>query len=178
MKKEILKNIICIPETDKQKRFLLGKRGKSMLLAVGLNPSTADENKLDPTSRNIETIAKLNGCDGWLLINLCPLRTSNPKKLPQKINIKLIYENEKFIRDVIQKDRFNITKILFCWGNYLERRSYLKKQSINILNLLENEKPIIYCLGKTRLGNPFHPSPMAINRFLGGLSKLRLKKMY
>lgn len=178
MKKDILNKIICIPEMDKQKRFLLGKRGKSTLLAVGLNPSTADENELDPTSRNIETIAKLNGCDGWLIINLYPLRTSNPKKLPKRVNSKLTYENEKFIRNLIQNNGFNITKILFCWGNYLERRSYLKKQSINILNLLENEKPNIYCLGKTRLGNPFHPSPMAINRFLGGLGKLKLKKMY
>ena len=178
MKKDILNKIICVPETDKHKRFLLGKNGKSVLLAVGLNPSTANEYRLDPTSRNIETIAKLNGCDGWLIINLYPLRTSNPKKLPKRVNCKLIYENEKFISDLIQNNRFNVTKILFCWGNYLEKRSYLKKQSINILNLLENEEPIIYCLGKTRLGNPFHPSPMAINRFLGGLNKLKLKKMY
>ena len=46
------------------------------------------------------------------------------------------------------------------------------------MNLLENERQIIYCLGKTRLGNPLHPSPMVINRFLGGLGELKLKKMY
>jgi len=178
VKKDILKNIICIPEANKQKRFLLGKRGKSILLAVGLNPSTANENKLDPTSRNIETIAKLNGCDGWLLINLYPLRTSNPKNLPKRVNSKLAYENEAFIISLIQNTGFNIKKILFCWGNYLEKRPYLKKQSLNIMNLLENERQIIYCLGKTRLGNPFHPSPMVINRFLGGLGELKLKKMY
>ena len=59
MKKDILKNIICIPEANKQKRFLLGKRGKSILLAVGLNPSTADKN-VDPHQEY------LNNSNQWM----------------------------------------------------------------------------------------------------------------
>ena len=34
------------------------------MLAIGLNPSTANEDNLDPTSRNIQAIAQNNGCDG------------------------------------------------------------------------------------------------------------------
>ena len=45
--------IECIPNNDIQKRFLLVKSGKKELLAIGLNPSTADEITLDPTPRNI-----------------------------------------------------------------------------------------------------------------------------
>ena len=57
--------IICIPKNDSHKRFLLGQRGTRELLAIGLNPSTANEHKIDPTSRNIKIIANNNGCHGW-----------------------------------------------------------------------------------------------------------------
>ena len=38
------------------------------------------------------------------------------------------------------------------------------------MNLAKN-----HC-GLTRLGNPFHPAPMAVNRFLGGIKKIELKE--
>ena len=47
------------------------------MLAIGLNPSTANEDNLDPTSRNIQAIAQKNECDGWWLVNLYPKRTLN-----------------------------------------------------------------------------------------------------
>ena len=70
------KKIICRPINDNNKRFLLGKNGTVEMMAIGLNPSKANEGKLDPTSRNIEKIANNNGCNGWWLVNLYPLRTS------------------------------------------------------------------------------------------------------
>ena len=81
--------IICIPKNDSHKRFLLGQHGSSELLAIGLNPSTANEHKLDPTSRNIKTIAQNYDYDGWWLTNLYALRTPKPDLLPLKADIKL-----------------------------------------------------------------------------------------
>ena len=80
--------LICIPELDTTKRFLLGQHGKKELLAIGLNPSTANEQRLDPTSRNIKTIAQNNGFDGWWLTNLYPHRTPKPSELPKKDHLK------------------------------------------------------------------------------------------
>ena len=57
------KPIQCIPSNDAQKRFLLGKEGSNTLLVVALNPSTANEISLDPTSRNVEAIAEKFGFD-------------------------------------------------------------------------------------------------------------------
>ena len=54
---------ICIPKKDLNIRFLLGQKGNQNLVAIGLNPSNADENKLDPTSKNIKKIAEMNQCD-------------------------------------------------------------------------------------------------------------------
>ena len=75
---------ICLPENNPDLRYLLAKKGKNNLLVVGLNPSTADEANLDPTSKNIDRIARKNGYDGWLLVNLYPVRKSNPADLPLK----------------------------------------------------------------------------------------------
>ena len=45
---------VCIPKKDMNIRLLLGQKGNQNLVAIGLNPSKADENKLDPTSKNIK----------------------------------------------------------------------------------------------------------------------------
>ena len=93
--------LVCIPENDQRIRFLLGQHGKKELLAIGLNPSTANENKLDPTSRNIKTIAINNNYDGWWLTNLYALRTPKPHLLPLKADIKLGKENVDFIKKML-----------------------------------------------------------------------------
>ena len=62
----ISNEIICCPINDRRKRFLFGRSGNSELLVIGLNPSTANESSMDPTSKNIESIASQNGFDGWL----------------------------------------------------------------------------------------------------------------
>ena len=167
-------NIHCLPVDDLGKRFLLGKKGKSEMLAIGLNPSTANSVFLDPTSRNIETIANQNGCDGWWIVNLYPERTSIPKKLPKKPNNNLLLDNNRIIKEVINDPKYNLKIILFCWGNHIEHHLYLKNQVLDIFDLFYGSDFKFYCIGKTKLGNPFHPSPMAINSFLGGINGLKL----
>ncbi len=62
--------LICIPKKDTNKHFILGQKENHEMLAIGLNPSTSNEKKLDPTSRNIQSIALKNDYEGWWLINL------------------------------------------------------------------------------------------------------------
>ena len=170
----IFKKIICYPVKDRNKRFLLGKQGREELLAIGLNPSKANEQQLDPTSRNIEKIAKYNGCDGWWLINLYPKRTSKPSKLPINPDIGLTQKNLMFIKDLLQDPKFKIIKVLCCWGNHVDDHLYLKLQSVKILDYIKEYNLKLYCIGITKSGNPFHPSPMSVNRFLGGINRLKL----
>ena len=169
------KNIICYPVDDNNKRFLLGKNGSNEMLAIGLNPSTANEDNLDPTSRNIQAIAQNNGCDGWWLINLYSQRTPKPSNLPKKVNQVIAKENIDFIKELIHNDN-NISKILFCWGNHINDHSYLKKQADQIITTVKkiDLKPL--CLGKTLTGNPLHPAPMVVNRFFGGINNVVLEK--
>lgn len=169
-------NIICQPLNDKTKRFVLGKAGNKELLAIGLNPSTANEDKLDPTSRNIQTIASNNGCDGWWLVNLYPKRTSKPKNLPKKINKDLAKQNIEFLRELFNNDSYSISKVLCCWGNHIEDHKYLQNQAQKITRLVKESGYKSQCIGITQLGNPYHPAPMAVNRFLGGINNIKLKE--
>ena len=169
------KNIICNPPNDNNKRFLLGKKGRDEMLAIGLNPSTANEDNLDPTSRNIQAIAQNNGCDGWWLVNLYPKRTSKPSKLPKTVNQVIAKENVDFIKELL-KNGNNVSKILFCWGNHINDHAYLKKQADQIITFLKELDINPLCLGKTLTGNPLHPAPMVVNRFFGGVNNVSLQK--
>jgi len=168
-------NIICIPSDDDTQRFLLGKKGRDEMLAIGLNPSTANEDNLDPTSRNIQAIAQNNGCDGWWLVNLYPKRSSKPSKLPKTVNQVIAKENIDFIKELL-KNGNNVSKILFCWGNHINDHAYLKKQADQIITFLKELDINPLSLGKTLTGNPLHPAPMVVNRFFGGVNNVSLQK--
>lgn len=165
--------IECLPLNDSRKRFMLGVKGQASLLAVGLNPSIANENGLDPTSENIQAIAEKGNCDGWYLFNLYPERTSNPKNLPKKCNEELGERNIQFIEDFLRENN-NISKVLFCWGNDVDTRTYLRDYANRITELIQNHQIDTYCIGETKKRNPFHPSRQAVNIFLGGISNVKL----
>lgn len=168
-------HIICIPQNDSVKRFLLGKKGSAALLAIALNPSTANEEALDPTSRNIECLAKDNCCDSWYLVNLYPLRTPKPRELPAIEDADLSNQNLAFIQKLIQDPDYKISKVLLCWGNHVDRHPYLRALSLEITKIInESKKPSFY-MELTGAGHPYHPSPMPVNRFLGGIKNVKLK---
>lgn len=162
----------CLPNDDPKKRLVLGEYGKNNLLAVGLNPSTANSQKLDPTSKNIQRIAKSQKCDGWLLVNLYPYRTPNPSNLPQTSCKKMKHENLQAIEDLLW-DR-NISKVLYCWGNGIETRNYLPGEAQRIVTLITEHHIPQFCLGTTQKGHPYHPSPQVINRLFGGVENVIL----
>ena len=168
--------IICQPVNDTTKRFLLGIKGSTELLAIGLNPSTANEDKLDPTSRNIQSIATKNGCDGWWLVNLFPKRTSKPANLPKRNNTSLSDKNIAFINDLLHDENYNFSKVICCRGNHINDYPYLKVQAQKTTTLLAKSGHKCYCIGITSSGNPYHPAPMPVNRFLGGINNITLKE--
>lgn len=170
--------ILCIPKGDTKKRFLLGKNGHKNLLCVGLNPSTADEKGLDPTSRNIEVIAQKHGYDGWLLVNLYPQRASHPTDLASEKDEELFWQNLKLIDALIIKKQFVIPRVLLAWGNNIDSFSatYLKEAVYYLYKMLEKHV-LPYCaIGVTNAGHPYHPSPQPVNTQLGGIDKTELQE--
>lgn len=166
-------NYICSPTADIKKRFLLGVKGNRTLVAIGLNPSLANAYSLDPTAKNIQTLAKQNQCNGWFLLNLYPERTPKPNHLPKRPIKTLLEENLNFILEFLEKEQ-SIDKIVFCWGNYVHQLDYLKQCSNHIIEKVKQQKRIPYCLGITQQNQPMHPSPLVVNRFFGGIHKVFL----
>ncbi len=54
---------------DDRLRFTLGRHGSKMLYVVGLNPSTATQEKSDTTVAKVEEVARRTGYAGFVMLN-------------------------------------------------------------------------------------------------------------
>jgi hypothetical protein len=104
-------------------RFVLGSGGKRPLFVIGLNPSTADELKPDRTISKVIEYARKNRFDGFIMLNLYPQRTTDPKELHESLKEKRHNSNVMAISIIIREYR-NIS-IVAAWGNNIESRPYL-----------------------------------------------------
>ena len=138
---------------DDKVRFILGEVGTNTIICFGINPSTANDIKDDPTISKIRKIASENNCDGWIMLNLYPQRATNPNDMHIKAADDLTVKNYEVIRSV-----FNIYSnalTLASWGNAIEKRKYLKDCLKEILAIDPDRKWV--CRGKlTVKGNPRH----------------------
>ena len=138
---------------DDTERFILGESGANPIICFGINPSTANDIKYDPTILKIRKIASENNCDSWVMLNLYPQRATNPNDMHEKADNDLKITNYEVIRSV-----FNIypnALTLASWGNAIEKRKYLKDCLKEILAIAPDRKWV--CRGKlTVKGNPRH----------------------
>ena len=138
---------------DDTERFILGESGANPIICFGINPSTANDIKYDPTILKIRKIASENNCDSWVMLNLYPQRATNPNDMHEKADNDLKIKNYEVIRSV-----FNIypnALTLASWGNAIEKRKYLKDCLKEILAIAPDRKWV--CRGKlTVKGNPRH----------------------
>lgn len=160
-----MENLICIPQNDSEKRFILAKPGLNNLICIGLNPSTANENKLDATSRNIERIANQNGFDGWILMNLYPQRTTYPIDLHKTKDKAQFNQNINSIDAYFAKNLNTSKNVLLAWGNLITSMEdeYLQESAFFIFERLKKYNPTYWCIGLTNLGHPIHPAPQSLN---------------
>ena len=138
---------------DDTERFILGESGENPIICFGINPSTANDIKYDPTILKIRKIASENNCDSWVMLNLYPQRATNPNDMHIEADNDLKIKNYEVIRSV-----FNIypnALTLASWGNAIEKRKYLKDCLKEILAIAPDRKWV--CRGKlTVKGNPRH----------------------
>lgn len=170
--------LLCHPENDPNLRYLLAKKGENNLLVVGLNPSTATAENLDPTSRNIDLIARDHGYDGWVLVNLYPVRRPNPADLPIKEEKEIYWYNIHLIKYLLDRDQFRVKDVWLAWGDAVDsfNHPYLKQAAGYLYRKLLVHDLNYYSIGRTRKANPRHPSPQSINCHLGGREEAELLK--
>ena len=145
---------------DDKVRFILGEVGTNTIICFGINPSTANDIKDDPTISKIRKVASENNCDGCIMLNLYPQRATNPNDMHLKADRKLILKNCYVIRSVFNAYPNALT--LAAWGNAIEKRKYLKECLKEIVAVDSDRKWM--CRGKlTVKGNPRHQLYVADN---------------
>lgn len=145
---------------DNNKRFALLKAGKRILYVFGVNPSTATDTHPDPTVRKIIGFAERNGYEGFAIMNLYPLRSTNPYALPKVLDEDLHQRNLIEIKEVFGNN--SNPEVLLAFGDSISATPYLKKCLKDIVSMLQPLCPKWMQIGNlTKRGNPRHPSRVA-----------------
>lgn len=133
-------------------RYHLWRQWRELTASAGfvlfamLNPSTADEFKLDPTLTRCKGFTQRFGFSRFEVVNLFALRSTDPKALlshPDPVGPS----NDLVIKTCMEK----ATVIVVGWGAF-PLASWRAKQVFE----LAQGKPL-HCLGTTQAGHPRHP---------------------
>lgn len=140
---------------DELARFVLGTKGTNPLVCVGLNPSTAEPGRLDPTLTRVAKVATATGHDSFLMLNLYALRSTDPRLLPRTADPSLTAANEERIAAAIAGRPLSVWA---AWGALIALRSYLP----GLLDGIADQPALQQCRWVsrgplTKAGHPRHP---------------------
>jgi hypothetical protein len=146
---------------DAKVRFSLGQDGNRKLFVIGLNPSTADAEQSDQTICKVIGFAeRQKKFDGFVMLNLCPLRSTNPNELPKQGDEELRHlakRNCEMIQEIFEKE--STPTIWAAWGNNIKMRPYFLEGLQAIANAATKRKSDWKACGQlTKRGHPRHPS--------------------
>ena len=137
-------------------RYILGTRGKKPLICIGINPSTAQPGCLDNTLKSVERIALGNGFDSFLMFNVYAQRATDPNAMERRCNPQLHLENMEAFRYVLSISEAPV--VWAAWGSIIEKRDYLKKCLLDMLQIGKEYGTSWCCAGPvTKKGHPHHP---------------------
>jgi hypothetical protein len=137
----------AILSEDRKYRYVLSRiwdESKPMIMIIGLNPSTADETKNDPTITRCINFAKSWEYGGVYMLNLFAFRATLPKDMIEEEE-PIGNENDSYINKYSKLSE----KVVCAWGN---DGSY-KNRSKEILSKINN----LYYLKLNKSGEPSHP---------------------
>ena len=145
------------PTTFLPYRYVLGVRCDSPLICIGINPSTADPTRLDPTLQSVDRIARGNGFDGFMMMNVYPQRATVPTDLDKACNPLLHAENVAAFRHVFSLCEGTPT-IWAGWGTLIDKRPYLFDCLRDLIAVSEECGARWVTFGaRSKAGHPHHP---------------------
>lgn len=141
----------CHFSPDRRHRYTLLHRinplfGDHLIMWIGLNPSTADEQQLDPTLTRIRSFSEREGYDGFLMTNLFGFRATDPKEMlcaPDPVGP----DNDAALLAAAQR----CDKVVAAWGTH----GVHQNRALAVAKLLGQHS--LWCLGTTQDGHPRHP---------------------
>ncbi|WP_439532048.1 DUF1643 domain-containing protein [Polymorphobacter sp.] len=129
---------------------------------IGHNPSTADAETEDPTTKWLNRWFEAHGFGGYALVNLYPFCTSSPSEC-YLIAASAWAGPDWHSRDEMQHNISYVARIakqapmvFACWGA-IARDDVLISQIVEEIQSGLMPFPDIWCWGKTASGAPTHP---------------------
>jgi hypothetical protein len=143
---------------DNSVRYVLGKYNRDPLIVFGINPSKASAEKNDTTISIVENIAKMRGKDGYIMLNIYPVRaTELDDNFPKVEDEVLVEQNLRYISERIKQG----DEVIAAWGTHICDHDYFLKSLIRINEVIKEKSAKWICLKKTKSGHPHHPTRLA-----------------
>ena len=138
-------------------RYVLGQSGERPLITIGLNPSTATQEKADPTVARVQRVAELHGFDGFVMLNLYPVRATDYRTLPAKVDALAYAQNLDRIDELV--GQYPAPTIWAAWGAPVVHHGYFIKARDALYERLAKHQPDWRRFGElTASGHPRHAS--------------------
>lgn len=137
---------------------LFAAETRRIFVWIGLNPSTADERKLDPTLRRVREFTRRLGGTDFVMLNLFAYRATDPRVMLNHLDIGhqvIGPENDRIIKSWTDQ----AIEIVACWGHLGKTNG----RDDAVRRLIERP---IKCLGRTVGGQPAHPLYLPAERGL------------
>ena len=93
--------------------------GNNPLITIGINPSTAEPEKMDNTMKSVERIAMGNGFDSFIMFNVYAQRATDPNQMNKEINPMLHKENMRAFQWILENSGKKPI-IWAAWGTNIE----------------------------------------------------------
>lgn len=148
---EIQMNSTAVFSECRQYRYVLRRTWNAdqpLVMFIGLNPSTADEFRDDPTVRRCIGFAKSWGYGGLVLTNLFGFRSTHPACL-REASDPVGPDNDRWI----EHWQFRVDRVVAAWGVHGD----LHDRHREVLSRIDSA----FCLGLTNHGFPRHPLYLA-----------------
>ena len=170
-------------------RYVLGEQfdtdKRNVLICIGINPSMAMPNFLDPTLRRVQDYAKRSGEYGaWYMLNVYPQRATNPNNMDtdntysMEIHLRNLTAIEELLSTIERAD------VWCAWGAVIDdaKRTYLSdllfgnedKNIQGIISLFSGSYHF-KAYGATTKGYPKHPLLIGKEAKLKNLNEVGLK---
>lgn len=143
---------ICKESKQKVARYIIGKEGSNPLILFTLYPEDHSLAKWGATIRKVVKLSEALNNDGWLIINIYPIKINSISEIDHVENIQLVYRNRDIIKELF--NRYNITTVLAAWGNEVEENNFLWFELKNLLKRFPNNIKWITIGELSKQGHP------------------------
>lgn len=125
---------------------MLTPQSERCVVWICLNPSTADENQLDPTLRRIRGFSAAWGYTHFVMLNAFAFRATDPGEM-KAANDPVGPDNDRWIFHWVER----ADRVVAGWG---EHGTHLQRH-VQVSALLDPGKT--FCLARNASGQPKHP---------------------